>query len=473
MGRAAKFSLAALSGVLLNLPFLAPVFIPLLFVALTPWLVSLESMGRRGAFRSGYVLGFAFFLGQFWFIEALAWRWTGSFGLGLIPYLVACFLASWYFAFAGWLLRIVLDSRRVWLFPLVWAGVEVFRSYIPVFAFPFGLLGTPLASTPAIAASGWLGTVFLTSAWVFAANVLIARYRVTRRIEWSILNAVLLVLFLNFVAYQRPIPGRTIRVASSQTGINEGISGSDTRLERLQCAQDQLVEARRQKADLVVFPEGMGDDVNLPEFKSGAVLYGAQREEGERRFQSAFVRAGGQETYADKTRLVIFGEFVPGRGVIPFLDKFKLGSRDLQPGDRMTTLETPIARIGPIICFEDLFPDLGLRQRAQGAGMLATISIDDWFVGTPAMNQLRDATLFRSIETGLPMVRSASLGISLIADGKGRVLAQAPVGERSLLIAPIDVQGQETPFWQPIFPILSLLASLFVMVSGFFKRPRL
>jgi apolipoprotein N-acyltransferase len=133
-------------------------------------------------------------------------------------------------------------------------------------------------------------------------------------------------------------------------------------------------------------------------------------------------------------------------------------------------------QIGPVICFEALFAEIAHQQAAKGARMLAVVSIDDWYTGTGAPDQLRALSVWRSVETGLPLVRSATMGYSLATDGKGRILGQARFGRREALRVQLPLPTR-SPFFpgSVIPPILFVSAALLWTVLplfGLLRRKR-
>jgi apolipoprotein N-acyltransferase len=186
--------------------------------------------------------------------------------------------------------------------------------------------------------------------------------------------------------------------------------------------------------------------------------------------QSAFAY-DGKWSYADKTRLVIFGEYVPFREYLPFLDSFRLPGGDLTPGDRVKALSV----VGPILCFEALFPDVALQQQVNGARLLAVMSIDDWYMGTNAPEQLRAASIWRAVECGLPLVRSAGLGFTLACNSRGRVIAEAPLGEqvplRVELRVPVEGDGFPGRGWVPWTGVLASIVTIAWPWSAKGRRP--
>jgi apolipoprotein N-acyltransferase len=458
----------------LNLGWLA-------FFALAPWLASLKGATAWGAFRSGYTFGVLFWLWQFQFVQALTLRWTESVPLSLIPYLLGVSIGALYFAALGWAANVLWRVQALWVFPLVWAGMEVMRSYVPGLAFPWALSATPLAHWPALIQLAYYGTAYAVSAWVVLANVAAARALAGER-PAAVLGPALsfgLLATVSLARYAAPASGETVKITVGQPGVDLAFSLPEERDARLRLAVAEIYSrARSQGSSLIVLPEGVasaGDSMPpstpfVVESKP-AVLFGGSRGT-QPMFQSAFAFDGAWR-YADKMRLVVFGEYIPARDVFPFLDSFRLPTGDLTPSDRVSALEVGGIVAGPLLCFEALFYDVALAQAKNGSQFLAAMCIDDWYAGTMAPEQLRDASVFRAVETGLPMVRSASLGWSIAVDPRGRVLARARWGETAAL--PVDLivpRGADRFVAAELFPWLFAISWLAPAASALLLRFR-
>ena len=60
---------------------------------------------------------------------------------------------------------------------------------------------------------------------------------------------------------------------------------------------------------------------------------------------------------ADKFHLVPLGEYVPFRGILPFINKLTPGSMNFTPGPGPRTLHLPdLPSFSPLICYEVIFP---------------------------------------------------------------------------------------------------------------------
>jgi apolipoprotein N-acyltransferase len=416
----------------------------LVFVALVPWLLAFPYATAKEARRAGLAFNFVFILGQMFFVAILTARWTNSWGLALVPWLICGLLGTFYFMVLSLAMNWCYKTQRLWLVPLAWAAVEIWRSYMPVLAFPWGLIAEPLAPYPALINSAvWL-TIYGVGAWVVLGNMVLSEL-VRKRVPKTACACFALVLVSSLLLYSRPIVGTPRNIIIGQPGVDMAFTEPVLAHSLIGPAADRILDvAEAQHADLTVLPEGLEEvkgttpsNLGFRPRADAPVLFGGQRGNSPG-YQSAFTYDGTWR-HADKTRLVIFGEFVPSllRNVLP--ESFRLPSGDLQAGDTVTALPVGNLTVGPIICFEEMFPDVCYKQRANGAQLLAIISMDDWFQHTPAFEQLRDSCVFRAIETGLPIVRSTTTGYSLAIDQRGRVIASTPPGSWAALPATILV----------------------------------
>jgi len=469
MARIVKLWPCVLSALLFLLAFPPLNVTPLIFVCLIPWLVELWKLTPKQAFKSGYVLGFIIVLGQMSFILPLIATWTGSKIIGFLPWGVCGFLGSFYFALAGWLINQAMRRQWLWLIPVFWAGIEAGRSYLPALAFPWFIISSPLSSWPALIQDSYFGSIYLVSALVVLVNLLLA-WTLAKKPAWKSVAPYASFLVISVVIsiwrYNIPVSGTRHRIAIGQPAVDMAFTGTaDTRQRDLGIEINRLItQAEAQKAEMLVLPEGMVDSpfgvppptpfllpVHLP------ILFGGRRG-AKPVYQSAYAYTEGKWEFADKTRLVPFGEYVPGRDYFPFIAAFKLPQFDIQPAEKVTAIQVGSLRVGPLICFEGLFFDVAYKQTMDRSRLLAVMSIDDWYMGTIAPEQLRWAGAWRAAENGLPLVRSASLGYTLATDARGRIVGELPLIRADILVVdlvvPDEPQGNR---FMPVFPWGSLI----------------
>lgn len=465
----------------------------LVFLALVPWLGALNSASRKQTGWGGFLWGLIVVGFEMGWIPKLVAQWVpDSPLLGYLPWLVCTFIGGLYYAFLARVMRQAMLRQWWWALPLLWAGFEIFRSYIPGVAFPFFILATPLWRFPVLIAGAFYGTIYLISAAVVAVNLLV--YGWLARIGYRPLRGVIISVFLLVIAttfrYTRETKGHTVIVAAGQPGVDMAFGDPTTRSQRLMGNIDYLIEkAKANHARLLVLPEGMaqtdgqGVPTQLPFHLDPSLptIFGGMRYElsgpigGQnqvRQFQSAFTFTNGKWEHVDKARLVVFGEYVPGRGIIPFLDKFHLGANDLTPGDRTRTIRVDGLEVGPMICFEGLFWDVAQKQVENNADILAVMSIDDWYMGTPAPDQLRSASVWRAVEIGLPVVRAAATGYTMGVDQWGKVIDEAPLRTPTALPLRLyipDVKEPQPPRY--LFPwLLGLSLPILTLLLAILRK---
>jgi apolipoprotein N-acyltransferase len=175
-------------------------------------------------------------------------------------------------------------------------------------------------------------------------------------------------------------------------------------------------------------------------------------------YNSALLLGNDGKTHGryDKIHRVPFGEYVPLREVLPWMDRFAPYDFDysVRAGERMTLFPLEGYRFGALICYEDTDPYLARQYvetpSGEKADFLVNISNDGWFNGTSEHEEHMAICRFRAIECRRAVVRAVNMGISAIVDSNGRVLpprqtaSPAAGGEGHLWeVAP----GQDNQSW--------------------------
>lgn len=136
----------------------------------------------------------------------------------------------------------------------------------------------------------------------------------------------------------------------------------------------------------------------------------------------------------DKSHLVPFGEY------LPLADFWKLfGIRQFVPGTNgwaagdgrrlQTPPDTPAFLA--LVCYEAVFPnDIGDVASAE---LIINITNDAWFDGSLGPAQHAHHARLRSVETGLPMLRVANSGATIVVDPLGRITARLAETEVALV----------------------------------------
>lgn len=469
-----------LSNLLLFLAF-PPVHASLLvFVALAPWFASLRFLNRKSAWASGWWFGLVLvFIQLDWLLPFVA-RWTQNIWLALIPWVMAAVLGGLLYSFLTVAIHWLLKRSLWWFVPFAWVGFECVRAYLPGIAFPWGILAFPLWKYPEFVQTAAYGTIFLVSAWVCFINLFLSllfwpdKGPVPMRI---IARSVLVIgafVGFSFVRLLQPYSGAKHTIVIGQPGVDMSNPASEEVLDSLEASAKPIVErALLYGADLLVLPEGYapGSDRLPPDTQLGKapplpVIFGGFRFDGAKTYQSAYSFGENGWAATDKTRLVVFGEYVPFRQFLPFADAFRLSGNDLSPGTGVRTTTLAGIHVGPLLCFEALFPDVSSTLTQKGANLLAVMAIDDYYGEWGAKEQLVGSSVWRSIESGVPIVRSSTNGTSLATDARGRVVSVAPTNRLFALRCELAIPRTSDAYPQRFLFVWLCWGSLAVSLVG-------
>ncbi|WP_131118539.1 apolipoprotein N-acyltransferase [Lichenihabitans psoromatis] len=167
----------------------------------------------------------------------------------------------------------------------------------------------------------------------------------------------------------------------------------------------------------------------------------------------------------DKVHLVPFGEFLPLQSILNAIgiQHFVSIPGGFQAGTDRRLLTVPgLPPVAPIICYEAIFSGDVVPPAAAGVsrpGLLLNVTNDSWFGFTAGPYQHFAQARLRAIEEGLPLIRSASTGISAIVDAHGRILASLPLGAEDVIDGALPTALSSTLFARVgnIAPLILLL----------------
>lgn len=401
-----------------------------------------------GQFAVGlHWIGFAFMVDaadHAWQLPFVAVLFPG--GLALFP-AIACAAASRFWR-AG--------PSRIFLFALCYGLAEWARGHV-LTGFPWNLAGYGWGGSLAVLQSAAAFGVYTLSLLTALFGAALAEL-FSDRPRWR-LPVVMTVIFAAFWI------GGAMRLAQHPTAFIPGVT--------VRLVQPDIPQAEKYRPDLVarnwerlirlstlpasqvprviVWPEAAPpflmtysapamEWVSALNARGSLLMTGAIRAEAvsfdeTKYFNSFYIFARGRAvaTY-DKSHLVPFGEYLPFEKTLDAWGLKKLtgiaGSFGMGPGPQ--TLTVPgVPDVGPLICYEILFPGdvVGTRR----PNWLVNVTDDSWFGTWAGPLQHLQVAQVRAIEEGLPVVRAANSGISAIIDPFGRIVTRSAMNAETVV----------------------------------------
>ncbi|MBI3592638.1 MAG: apolipoprotein N-acyltransferase [Nitrospirae bacterium] len=496
---------AILSGLLLFLSFPKIDFYPFAWIALVPLLLFLYDKDKRTAFKAGFFTGIVYFFGTtYWIYHSI--NKYGSIPLAPSLFLVflLCVYLSLYPALFAYLYSANIKRTTMpsmFVAPILWTTLEFIRSYA-LSGFPWSSLGySQYKLLPVIQIAditGVYGISFLIVAVNGAlADIFLLNRRHTERPLSSFLPTIsgfvilfcLIVATLSYGIYRlhEQRGGHYIKVAVVQGNIEQDKKWDPSYQQAvINTYKDLSFAAAKESPDLIVWPETAAPfffsadkklSFHLVSFQqqlNSYLLFGSvlvkDIDKSVKGYSNSAVLLdkNGNITYIyDKIHLVPFGEYVPFKKLLFFVDKLAYGIGDYIPGDGYTKAVTPFGSFGTLICYEITFPGLVRKFYTRGGDFIVTITNDAWFGRTHGPYQHFSMAVFRAIENRKPVVRAANTGISGFIDSNGRIMNKTELFKRTYVVDKIKTDKTLSPYtkYGDIFSYLSIISTLLLLIK--------
>lgn len=499
MNVSTRAALAVASGLALALAFPSFDVNFAAWVAFVPLLYAIDGESHRNVFLYSWLQGFACYVSSIYWVTITLHHFAGvPIVFAVIPMFLLAAVVALFTGFAFWIAGFVtgrVGLPMVVTLPIAWTAVEWLRTYFPI-GFPWNLLGYVAYQNLTLIQFAEFTGVYGISALIMLFNVVI--YMVVFRRESPLTQGIGLGVLSALIAgawifgtlrigeLKREHPAGSLKFAMVQGNIPQSIKWDPNFLESsFSVYVQQTMDAARLGADLIVWPEAAAAFFFQPTeqypsaFANDApyrqrllqlaadtrdpILFGAPAlgvQEGRLGFYNRAYMVSGKGTvtaWYDKIQLVPFGEYVPLRSILGyFVSRVVAGFGDMFAGSQQTIFELKGARLGVLICYESIFPNLARMAVNRGADILVNITNDAWYGKSSAPYQLLAMAAMRAIETKVPVVRVANTGISAVIEPTGEITARTPLFERGTEIQNVS--------WHPRRTIYTMVGDLFAEI---------
>jgi apolipoprotein N-acyltransferase len=501
-----KVLLAILSGVMLTASFPPGKLDWIAWFALVPLFKGLENESPSRAFRLGFLAGTVHYLTLiYWIVIAVGhYGNLNAFFSAATLFLLCLYLALYIGLFSC--LNIQLQGSRFFLvfIPCFWVGLEYVRAHL-LTGFPWCLLGYTQFKNLHIIQIADLCGVYGVSFVIVLVNGLIYRFFSRRYktgvggLKWEVpITALILAGIIAYGHYclLHKLPEKSASASIKSTIIQGNIDQSvkwdpDYQTNTMLTYQRLTREAHHFKPKLIVWPETSVPFFFQDNIEHSPTVYSLAKESGAILIfgSPAYKRVGGSTRYYnrayliasnnqrpqfyDKVHLLPFGEYVPLKRLLFFINRLVPAAGDFASGDGIAPLNQDKLSVGILICYEAIFPGLARAHSRKGANILINITNDAWFGMTSAPYQHLCMAAFRAVENRMPMIRAANTGLSAFIGSHGKIIAQSNLFTKEVLNASVNIARPSLTFYARVgdlFAFTALIVSLIGIASCLFTR---
>lgn len=500
--------MALLSALLLIPAFPDFDYYPLAWAAIVPLLIAISGKDIKRSFYLGVINGFFFFLGTiYWVSHSMHVYGNLPLAIAIPALMLLCLVLALYTGIFCMLYNFISGHSRipaVLTVPVLWVTAEYLRTYT-ILEYPWAMLGYSqynfLTLIQVADITGIYGISFLVAA--FNGAILDVHHLWQTRNKSGRLHGLfgvlagticLAIVIATVISYGNDRLSQKETGQMVRTSLVQGNIPQDKKWDPL--FQREVIDTYKRlttitlsdKPDIIIWPEASlpftfgyngeltNEFLRFQKDLKTHLLFGAMvaKEVTSKKTSmtnSAIILSpkGEAGPVYDKMHLVPYGEYVPLRTLFPFIGKLTEGIGDFVPGRESVVMETPFAKIGNLICYEIIFPDLSRELVKKGANLLVTITNDAWFGRTSAPSQHFSTAVFRAIENRVPIARAANTGISGFIDAHGRITGKSDIFIEATMTETI-LTGTKNSFYTKygdIFVYLCLTVTVLLIVKGY------
>ncbi len=424
------------------------------------FLIKNNQKHKRISFYIGWMFGFGYFLQSlYWITNSLTFEDQFK---SLIPFaliFIPLFLGLFYGVATLFISYFNLNYKfsSIIILSISLGLIEYIRSII-LTGFPWNLFAYSLSNSlnfiQLISFTGTYTFNLLCITVFLIPIVVIFDYKKITKI--SILLFVSALVFLNFKYgslsiknfknYDKSILETKIKIISPQIEVKRYFENENT--EKIILELIKLSEPNNNEKTLFIFPEGVLSNIYLQDLNNyyylfsenysnkHIIIFGINSLEDLKIYNSMVFLDNNLSVLNiyKKNKLVPFGEFLPLENILVNfgLKKITRGYSSFSNDSERNIISLNSLKFLPLICYEIIYSG-NLNSSDEDFDFILNISEDGWFGNSGGPFQHFAHSIFRSIEEGKNLIRSANNGISAHINPKGQIINQIEFNKKGII----------------------------------------
>ena len=453
--------------------------------------------GKWISFKIGWMFGFGYFISNlYWITNSLTFEENFKFLIPIALILIPLFLGIFYGTATLACSYFSLNKKfsSILIFSIFFSLTEFVRGFI-LGGFPWNLIAFAwtdyLSVIQILSLIGTYSFNLLSLTIFLIPTIILFNYKKKIKLSFSVFTIALLLL--NFIYGSTVLKNNekmnqtnlnfVIKIISPKIEIKRFFG--DENPEKIILELVQLSKPNNMEKTVFIFPEGALSNVYLEDLKNYSYIFsenysnqhkiimGINSTDDTKVFNSMVVLDSDLNILAkyNKNKLVPFGEFLPFEN---FLRKFDLKKITQGYSSFSSDIERKIISVNninfvPLICYEIIYSGK-INKTNEDFNMILNISEDGWFGSSVGPYQHFSHSIFRSIEEGKNLIRSANNGISAFINSKGQIINQIKSTESGVIEVKSFTQKKKTLFSSFGNKIFFYFLFFYIILFFFFQK---
>jgi|TARA_B110000438_G_C15794726_1_gene642354 apolipoprotein N-acyltransferase len=417
-------------------------------------------------FQVGWLYGFGYFLSNlYWITYSLTHDKAFKIFIPIALFLIPAFLAIFYGIFVSLLFKININKRltSILIFSIFFSVIEFIRGNI-LSGFPWNLISFSwIASINFIQILSLIGTYSfnLISITIFSLPFIFI-FKKLKKTQISVLFILLTIISTNYFYGVNVINksnkksletlNYNIKIISPKISIDKYIHDIDN--EHILNDLIKLSNPNDNLPTIFVWPEGALSGIYFDELKNYSEIFSKNFSDNHIIIMGISTRSlKDKEIYNsmvvinnkldlinkyNKNKLVPFGEFLPFENFFNSLGfkKITYGYESFSNGKKrdLISINNSEYKIQflPLICYEIIYSGF-INSNKENFDLIINISEDGWFGNSIGPDQHFSHSIFRAIEEGKNIIRSANNGISAYISSNGEIINRIESTQRGVI----------------------------------------
>ena len=430
------------------------------FPILLFYLISNYEKGKWTSFKIGWMFGFGYFISNlYWITNSLTFEEIFKplipFALILIPLFLGLFYGLVTICCSYFNLKKNFSS--ILIFSIFFSLIEYLRSFV-FGGFPWNIIAYSftdyLQLLQILSFTGTYAFNLLSITFFLVPTIFFFNYG--KKNKLFLLSLAGLILVINFFYGSITIKKNekidktnldfTIKIVSPQIDIKRLFQNEEP--EKIILDLIKLSKPNNLENTVFIFPEGVLSNIYLQDLKNYNYLFsenfsdkhkiilGINSYENSKIFNSLVLFDKDVNILAkyNKNKLVPFGEYLPYENLLSNfgLKKITQGYQSFSSDNERKVINFNNISFIPLICYEIIYSGK-INKNNEDFDFIINISEDGWFGDSVGPHQHFSHSIFRSIEEGKNLIRSANNGISAYIDANGKIISKIESTDKGFL----------------------------------------